>query len=71
VKLALLGSAIGLIGALGVTHILAAWNSGMHLNSTSTVLGTTVFLVGVALVACWLPARRAGRINPIDALRAE
>ena len=71
VKLALLGSAIGLIGALGVTHILAAWNSGMQLNSTSTVLGTTVFLVAVALVACWLPARRAGRINPIDALRAE
>ena len=71
VKLALLGSAIGLIGALGVAHILAAWNSGMQLNSTSTVLGTTVFLVAVALVACWLPARRAGRINPIDALRAE
>jgi putative ABC transport system permease protein len=71
VKLALLGSAIGLIGALGVTHILAAGNSGMHLNSTSTVLGTTVFLVAVALVACWLPARRPGRINPIDALRAE
>jgi len=71
VKLALLGSAIGLIGALGVTHILAAWNSGMQLNSTLTVLGTTVFLVAIALVACWLPARRAGRINPIDALRAE
>ncbi|HEU0275963.1 MAG TPA: ABC transporter permease [Candidatus Udaeobacter sp.] len=71
VKLALLGSAIGLTGALGVTHILAAWNSGMHLSSTPTVLGTTVFLVGVALISCWLPARRAGRINPIDALRAE
>jgi len=71
VKLALLGSAIGLIGAVGVTDILAAWNSGMQLNTTSTVVGTTVFLVAVALVACWLPARRAGRINPIDALRAE
>ncbi|HEY2569382.1 MAG TPA: ABC transporter permease [Candidatus Udaeobacter sp.] len=71
VKMALLGSAIGLIGTLGVTHILAAWNSGMQLNSTATVLGATVFLVAIALVACWLPARRAGRINPIDALRAE
>jgi predicted permease len=71
VKLALLGSAIGLIGALGVTDILAAGNSGMQLSSISTVVGTTVFLVAVALVACWLPARRAGRINPIDALRAE
>jgi ABC-type antimicrobial peptide transport system permease subunit len=71
VKLALFGSAIGLIGALGVTHILAAWNSGMQLNSASTLFGTTVLLVAIALVACWLPARRAGRINPIDALRAE
>lgn len=71
VKMALLGSAIGLIGTLGVTHILAVWNSGMQLNSTATVLGATVFLVAIALVACWLPARRAGRINPIEALRAE
>jgi len=50
---------------------LAAWNSGMQLNSTSTVLGMTVLLVAIALLACWLPARRAGRINPIEALRAE
>jgi predicted permease len=71
VKLALLGSTIGLIGAFAVTHILAAGNSGMQLNTTSSMLGTTVLLVGVALLACWLPARRAGRINPIDALRAE
>jgi ABC-type antimicrobial peptide transport system permease subunit len=71
VKLALLGSAIGLIGALGVTHILSAWKSGMQLKGTSTLGGTTIFLVAIALVACWLPARRAGRIDPIDALRAE
>jgi putative ABC transport system permease protein len=71
VKLALLGSTIGLVGALGVTHLLAAWNSGMRLNTTSTMIGMTVLLVLVALGACWLPARRTGRINPIDALRAE
>ena len=32
---------------------------------------TTLFLVGVALLACWLPARRAARLSPLDALRAD
>ena len=70
-KLALLGSAIGLLGALAVARVLAAGNSGMRLNSPPVLFGTTLILVAIALVACWLPARRAGRINPIDALRAE
>ncbi len=71
VKLALLGSAIGLLGALAIARVLAAGNSGMRLNSSPVLLGTTLLLVAIALAACWLPARRAGRINPIDALRAE
>jgi ABC-type antimicrobial peptide transport system permease subunit len=33
--------------------------------------GATLLLIAVALVACWIPARRAGRINPIEALRAD
>lgn len=71
VKLALIGSVLGLFGALGVTRLLAASNPGMHLNSPPILVGTTLLLVTVALVACWLPARRAARINPIEALRAE
>jgi putative ABC transport system permease protein len=71
VKLALIGAGVGLFGALGVARFLAADNPGMHLNSAPVLAGTTLLLIAVALIASWLPARRAARINPIDALRAE
>jgi putative ABC transport system permease protein len=71
VKLALIGAALGVLGAIAVARLLAAGHPGMHLNRPSVLIGTTFVLLGVALFACWLPARRATRINPIDALRAE
>ncbi|MEY2490637.1 MAG: hypothetical protein QOC70_2579, partial [Verrucomicrobiota bacterium] len=71
VKLALIGSALGLLGALGVARLLAARNPGMQLNSPMVLVGTTLLLMAIALLASWLPARRAARINPIEALRVE
>jgi putative ABC transport system permease protein len=71
VKLAVIGSALGLFGALGVARLLAARNPGMQLNSPLVLVGTTLLLMAIALLASWLPARRAARINPIEALRAE
>ncbi|MEO8044711.1 MAG: ABC transporter permease [Spartobacteria bacterium] len=71
VKLALIGSAVGLIGAIGLSRFLAASNPNMEMNSLPVLGGTAVLLIAVALVACWIPARRAARINPIEALRAE
>jgi predicted lysophospholipase L1 biosynthesis ABC-type transport system permease subunit len=71
VKLALIGSALGLLGAVGVSRLLALTNPGMHFNNPFILIGTTLLLITIALVASWLPARRAGRINPIEALRAE
>jgi putative ABC transport system permease protein len=71
VKLALIGSALGLLGALAISRFLAAKSPGMHFNSPPVLIGATLLLITVALIACWLPARRAGRINPVEALRAE
>jgi ABC-type antimicrobial peptide transport system permease subunit len=71
VKLAVIGSALGLLGAVAIARFLAAKSPGMHFNSPSVLIGTMLLLIAVALAACWLPARRSARINPIEALRAE
>ena len=71
VKLALVGSAFGLLGAIGLARLLAVTYPGMHFNNPLISIGSTLLLIAIALVASWLPARRAGRINPIEALRAE
>ncbi|MFL5238776.1 MAG: ABC transporter permease [Rhizomicrobium sp.] len=71
VKLALIGAVIGLCGAIGVARFLAAGSPGMHFDNPLVFLGTALLLMTVALLASWLPARRAARINPIEALRAE
>jgi putative ABC transport system permease protein len=71
VKLALIGSALGLLGSIGVSRLLALTNPGMHFNNPLILIGSTLLLIAIALVASWLPARRAARINPIEALRAE
>jgi predicted permease len=71
VKMALIGSVVGLFGAMAVTRFLAAANPAMHLSSPVVLMSTTLLLIAVGLVASWLPARRAARINPVEALRAE
>lgn len=71
VRQALLGSALGLVGAFAVTSAIASAFRGIHANSPLILAATTLILVAVALLACWLPARRAGKIDAIQALRAE
>jgi len=70
-KLALLGCALGTVGAGAVVWALSVFNRTMHADGAAATLGATLLLLAVAFLACWLPARRAGKINAIDALRAE
>jgi putative ABC transport system permease protein len=69
--LALIGSVIGLAIAFGATRLLKSVLYGVSASDPVTFLGVTFLLAAVALFACWLPARRATRIDPMIALRAE
>jgi len=71
VRQALLGSLLGLLGAYAVTSALESAFRGIRANSPLILVGTTLVLITVALVACWLPSRRASQVNAIDALRAD
>ena len=67
--LALTGAAVGLAGALIVSHLMAGLLYGVSPSDPLTFISLTVVLVMVALAACYIPARRAMRVDPIVALR--
>jgi predicted permease len=69
--LALAGVGIGLAGALALTRLISSLLYGIAPHDPVTLVGVTVTLLGVAAVASWLPAMRAARIDPIEALRAD
>jgi ABC-type antimicrobial peptide transport system permease subunit len=68
---ALTGAVIGLTGALFVSRFLASAYPSMHMGGPGVLGATTAILLAVALLACWMPARRAGRIDATLALRAD
>jgi putative ABC transport system permease protein len=70
-KLAVAGLALGLAGALAVGRALREMLFGVPAADPVTFAGTAALLLAVALAAAWLPARRATRIDPLTALRAE
>jgi putative ABC transport system permease protein len=69
--MALAGSVIGLAGALVVSHLMAGVLYGVRPADPLTFAGVALLLIGVALFACYLPARRAMAVDPIVALRHE
>jgi predicted permease len=70
-RLALAGVAIGIGSALGLTRLIATFLFGVRDKDPAVFVGVAVLLSLVSLLAVWLPARRATRIDPVIALRYE
>jgi putative ABC transport system permease protein len=71
ILLTLAGLLLGLAGALALSRSLTPLLYGVSPTDPVSYLGTLVLLFDVAFVACWLPARRALEVDPVDVLRSE
>jgi putative ABC transport system permease protein len=69
--LALLGVGVGLAGAFAATRLISGLLFGVSASDPATFAATALFLAGVALLATYIPAHRATRVEPTAALRYE
>jgi ABC-type antimicrobial peptide transport system permease subunit len=71
VVLTAIGAAVGIAGSLAVTRLLGSMLFGVRPSDPVTLIGVSCLLLMVALAACYFPARRATRVDPLVALRHE
>ena len=67
----LIGISIGILTAIGATNVLASQLYGIGATDPATFIVISVLLISVALLACYLPARGATKVDPMIALRYE
>ena len=65
------GVLLGLAGSLGLSRLIASQLWGIQPTDPATFIGVSLLLIAVALLACFVPARRAIRVDPTEALRTE
>lgn len=65
------GIAIGVVAAMLLTQFIKAFLFGIQPRDPSTIIGVSLVFAVIALLACWLPARRASKVDPLIALRYE
>ena len=70
-RLSLAGTGLGLIGAYWATRLLSSFLYGVTTTDLAAFAGSSIALLVVAMLAAYIPARRASHVDPMTALRAE
>jgi putative ABC transport system permease protein len=69
--IALVGAAIGLAASMGLARLMSSLLFSVSANDPLTFAGVALLLIAVAMLACYIPARRATKVDPMVALRYE